>query len=57
MCEDDVCLDGIINPATRTRIREEPGKLFKYFETIQDAQYVDISHLARPELSDRRITC
>ncbi|KAJ9605275.1 hypothetical protein H2200_009932 [Cladophialophora chaetospira] len=57
MCEDDVNLDGIINPATRTKIREDPGKLFRYFETIQDAQYVDMVRLSRPELSDRRITC
>ncbi len=37
--------------------REEPGKLLRYFETIQDAQYVDMVQLSRPELSDRRITC
>lgn len=57
LCEDDVCLDGIINPSTRSRIREMPGKLFRYFETVQDAQYLDMTLFSRPELSDRRITC
>jgi hypothetical protein len=57
MCEDDVSLDGIINPSTRARIREDPGKLFRYFESIKDAGYVDVAQLPRPELADRRITC
>jgi hypothetical protein len=57
MCEDDVSLDGIINPGTRARIREDPGKLFRYFESIKDSRYVDVAQLPRPELADRRITC
>jgi len=57
MCEDDVSLDGIINPATRARIRQDPGKLFRYFDTIKDAEYIEVPSLSRPELSDRRSTC
>ncbi|OCT46418.1 hypothetical protein CLCR_01198 [Cladophialophora carrionii] len=57
MCEDDVSLDGIINPTTRARIREDPGKLFRYFESLNGAGYVDMAQLSRPELCERRITC
>ncbi|KIW62892.1 hypothetical protein PV04_09784 [Phialophora macrospora] len=57
MCEDDVSLDGIINPGTRARIREEPGKLFRYFESMKETGYADMAQVPRPELSDRRSTC
>ncbi|EXJ53825.1 hypothetical protein A1O7_09161 [Cladophialophora yegresii CBS 114405] len=57
MCEDDVSLDGIINPTTRARIRDDPAKLFRYFESWNGAGYVDMAQLSRPELCERRITC
>jgi hypothetical protein len=56
MCEDDVCLDGIINSVTRTKIRENPAKLFRYFENFSVTEGIELSQ-GRPELADRRITC
>jgi hypothetical protein len=56
MCENDVSVDGVIDRGTRAKIREDPGRLFRYFETINDVQHDDIEHPSRPELTDRRIT-
>jgi len=54
ICEEDISLDGIISPATRERIQEDPGKLFRYFETLREAQCVEGTDLFRSELFTRR---
>ncbi|KAH0841550.1 hypothetical protein AYO21_01210 [Fonsecaea monophora] len=56
LTESDVLLDSIINPSTRARVREDPGKLFRYFESFSAEQSGDTS-LSVPAKLDRRITC
>ena len=56
ICEDDVVLDGILNQGTRARIREDPGKLFRYFEAFESTQFSEEEHSFRPELAGRRGT-
>ncbi|KIX98306.1 uncharacterized protein Z520_05607 [Fonsecaea multimorphosa CBS 102226] len=57
LTESDVLLDSIINPATRSRVREDPGKLFRYFESFSGQQSSETDKLALPAKLDRRITC
>lgn len=57
LCEDDVALDGIINPTTRIKVQDDPGKLLRYFETMKEASPSDVTPSVRPDPVDRRTTC
>ncbi|OQV08127.1 hypothetical protein CLAIMM_12445 [Cladophialophora immunda] len=57
LTESDVLLDSIINPSTRSRVREDPGKLFRYFESFSGEPSGETDSLSVPAKLDRRITC
>ncbi|KAK5046428.1 hypothetical protein LTR84_008231 [Exophiala bonariae] len=56
LVEDDVTLDSIIDSPTKTRVRKDPAKLFRYFMSTTGVDLTKTSTESQVRRLDRRLT-
>lgn len=56
LVEDDVALDSIIDSSTKSRVRQDPAKLFRYFMSASGVDLTKRSTRGQAGRLDRRVT-